>query len=61
MLGSKLLKGINVELTALTKTDTAIMALWHQDAEFMRFQDTAPAYSISEEQVLEWLDKNLKL
>lgn len=61
MLGSELLRSVNVELTALTKADAAIIALWHQDAEYMRFQDTAPAYPISEDQVLEYLEQNRKL
>ena len=30
MLGLELLRGVNVELTALTKADAAIIALWHQ-------------------------------
>jgi hypothetical protein len=29
MLGLELLHGVNVELTALTKADAAIIALWH--------------------------------
>lgn len=61
MLGSELLRSVNVELTALTKADAAIIALWHQDAKYMRFQDTAPAYPISEDQVLEYLEQNRKL
>ncbi|MHB1357669.1 MAG: GNAT family N-acetyltransferase [Anaerolineae bacterium] len=60
MLGTELLLGVNVELSALTKADAATIALWHQDAEYKRFQGTVPAHPISEDQVLEFMDKNSK-
>jgi RimJ/RimL family protein N-acetyltransferase len=61
MLGSELLRGENIELTALTKADASSLSLWLHDAEYMRFQDTVPARPISEEQVVEWIEQDRKL
>jgi RimJ/RimL family protein N-acetyltransferase len=60
MLGSELLRGDRVELSALTRADAGTIASWHQDAEYMRFQDTSPAHPIGEDQVLEYMVENRK-
>jgi RimJ/RimL family protein N-acetyltransferase len=51
MLGTELLTGDRVRLTALAKADAAMVASWYEDAEFMRLFDAEPAFPKAAEEV----------
>ncbi len=55
-----LLVGENVRLTALSQDDIPEITSWYQDADFMRFFDSAPAMPRSEQQMKEWLEREQK-
>jgi RimJ/RimL family protein N-acetyltransferase len=56
MLNPNLLRGERLWLTALTRSDAAVMARWEYDSEYLRLLDASPARPRSEEEIARWLD-----
>ena len=57
---ANLLRGDKVKLAALTPDDVPTIALWQQDAEFLRMFDAVPAYPKTEADLSEWLQERHK-
>jgi RimJ/RimL family protein N-acetyltransferase len=51
-----LLHGARIHLMALTQDDLPVIAVWYQDAEFMRLLDATPAHPKTVESLRTWLD-----
>ena len=60
MLQEKLLIGIRVRLTALTKEDLPTIAKWQQNDLFMRLFDAVPAYPKTRHTLEQWLEERHK-
>jgi RimJ/RimL family protein N-acetyltransferase len=50
-----ILQGTNVQLTALTPNDLAIISKWYQHTDFLRLLDARPAYPQTELVLAQWL------
>lgn len=57
MLGTELLVGQRVRLSALTRADAAVIASWYEDAEFLRLFDTDPALPKTAEEIERMFDE----
>lgn len=51
MIASNLLRGEKVRLTAIESRDMTTIARWWEDAEFLRYYDTTPAFPKTEDQL----------
>ena len=60
MIQGDLFKGTTVQLTALTADDLATVALWYQNAKFLRLFDTLPAAPQTTQQLAQWLEDQHK-
>lgn len=58
MLGTELLVGPRVRLSALTRADAAVVASWYEDAEFLRLFDTDPALPKTAEEIERMFDES---
>jgi RimJ/RimL family protein N-acetyltransferase len=57
---SQLLRGVHVQLGALTGDDLPTVTRWHQDPTFLRLFDARPAKPRTEEELGEWLQQQQK-
>lgn len=56
MIDSNLLRGDQIWLNALSRSDAAVMARWEYDSEYLRLMDSSPALPRNEETIIRWLD-----
>lgn len=54
---SNLLRGNRVRLTALTADDLPVLTRWYEDAEFLRFFDSRPAFPKAQPELARWLEE----
>ena len=61
MIGSNILQGKRVRLTALNKEDLPVFSRWYEDAGYGRLLDAVPAAPKSEAAWATWLEEQQKL
>lgn len=61
MIGSNILRGQKVRLTALSKEDLPVFSRWYEDAGYGRLLDAVPAAPKSKDAWAAWLEEQHKL
>ena len=54
---SRLFCSERVQLTSVSKADTASIVQWHNDSEFLRLFDTIPAFPKNEAAIEKWIEQ----